>query len=88
MGGFGSESPRVSSAMAKKMSKAVEYVLFDVTYEDGSQRSNRKVPVSGLSGSELDAAARTFLTDQDRAIAEKSGIAPAAIKTVKRSGRK
>ena len=27
-----------------------EYVLFDVVYEDGTQRSNRRVPASELGG--------------------------------------
>jgi len=29
----------------------VEFVLFDVFYEDGSRRSNRKVPSTGLAAS-------------------------------------
>jgi hypothetical protein len=33
-----------SSRMARKPGTRVEFVLFDVFYEDGSQRSNRKVP--------------------------------------------
>ena len=38
--------------MAKKpgSSSKAEFVLFDVTYEDGSQRSNRRVPADGAWG--------------------------------------
>jgi len=36
--------------MARKPASRTEYVTFDVFYEDGSQRSNRKVPSSVLGG--------------------------------------
>jgi hypothetical protein len=36
-----------------------EFVLFDVLYEDGSQRSNRRVPSAVLGGAEGDCAATT-----------------------------
>ena len=66
----------------------VEFVLFDVTYEDGSQRSNRKVPSELLGGLDGDAPARTVIMQQDREIAEKSGLAPSPIKSLQRSGAK
>jgi len=60
--------------------------MFDVVYEDGTQRSNRKVPreltVDG------DKPAHGFLIEQDREIAEKSGNAPLAIKNISRSDAK
>ena len=65
-----------------------EFVLFDVVYEDGSQRSNRKVPADLLGGLEKDEPARGFLMEQDREIAEKSGLAPSPIKSLQRSGAK
>jgi hypothetical protein len=65
-----------------------EFVFFDVTYEDGSQRSNRRVPAEILSGLEKDEPARGFIIEQDREIAEKSGRAPLAIKGLSRSGAK
>jgi hypothetical protein len=74
--------------MAKKPGQNSEFVLFDVVYDDGTQRSNRKVPRELLGGLDGDAPARTFLMDQDRAIAEKSGVAPSEIKTLRRSGEK
>ena len=66
-----------------------EFAFYNVTYEDGSQRSNRRVPTSLLGGLEDDdKVARGFLIEQDREIAEKSGRAPLAIKSVSRVGAK
>ena len=67
---------------------AAEFVLFDVFYEDGSQRSNRRVPNSLLTGIEGDDAAIHFIAEQDQGIAMKSGLPAVAIKSVRRSGRK
>jgi hypothetical protein len=64
-----------------------EFVLFDVFYEDGSQRSNRRVPAAVLGGAEGDDAARDFIAEQDRIIAMKSGLPAAPIKSIRRSGR-
>ncbi len=65
-----------------------EFVFFDVIYEDGSQRSNRRVPSSLLGGLEKDEPARGYIMQQDREFAEKSGRAPLAIKSIRRSGAK
>ncbi len=65
-----------------------EFVMFDVVYEDGSQRSNRRVPSELLDGLEKDAPARGFIIEQDREIAEKSGRAPLQIKSLARTGAK
>lgn len=73
--------------MAKKPTARSEFVFFDVIYEDGSQRSNRKVEASLLGGLDGDEPARTAIMDQDRAISEKSGLPPLAIKTIRRSGK-
>ena len=74
--------------MAKKPTARNGFVLFDVIYEDGSQRSNRKVPAELLGGLDRDEPAKAEIEAQDRAIAEKSGMPPLAIKTIKRSGKK
>ena len=71
--------------MAKKPTARSEVVFFDVVYEDGSQRSNRKVSADILGGLDGDDPARTEIEAQDAAIAEKSGVPPLAIKTIKRS---
>jgi hypothetical protein len=73
--------------MAKKPTARTEFVLFDIIYEDGSQRSNRKVPAELLGGLDRDEPAKTFIMEQDQAIAEKSGMPPLGIKTIKRSGK-
>ena len=65
-----------------------EFAFFNVLYEDGSQRSNRRVPSELLGGLEGDEPARAFIIEQDREIAEKSGRAPLKIKTIARVGAK
>ena len=71
--------------MAKKPTARVEYAYFDVTYEDGSQRSNRKVPADVLNSYDKDVAIRDALAEQDKTISERSGIPPLAIKSFKPS---
>jgi hypothetical protein len=65
-----------------------EFVLFDVEYEDGTQRSNRRVPASALGGLDGDEPARTIIAEQDADIAEKSGQPRGPIKSVRRAGTK
>jgi hypothetical protein len=65
-----------------------DFVLFDVIYEDGTQRSNRKVPANILGGLDKDEPARAFLEEQDREFGQKSGLAPMPIKTLRRSDAK
>ena len=74
--------------MPRKPGLNSEFVMFDVVYEDGSQRSNRKVPRELLGGLDGDKPAHGFLIEQDREIAEKSGRPPLKIKTIARSGEK
>jgi hypothetical protein len=74
--------------MPRKPGLNSEFVLFDVAYEDGTQRSNRKVPRELLGGLDGDAPARTHIMNQDREIAEKSGNPPSPIKSLQRSGEK
>jgi hypothetical protein len=65
-----------------------EYVFFNVVYEDGSQRSNRRVPAALLDGLDKDEPALGYLIEQDREIAEKSGRAPLKIEKITRAGLK
>ena len=65
-----------------------EFAFFNVFYEDGSQRSNRRVPAVLLEGLEKDEAARGYIMEQDREIAEKSGRSPLEIKSIERVGAK
>ncbi len=64
------------------------FVFFDVVYEDGSQRSNRRVPAELLGGPEKDEPARGFIIEQDREIADKSGRSAPAIKSIRRASTK
>lgn len=75
--------------MPKKPQAAVEYILFDTFYDDGSRRSNRRLPASILRGPDApEKAALALLEQMDREIAEKSGVAPREITSVRRSGKK
>ncbi len=65
-----------------------EWAFFDVVYEDGSQRSNRRVPLALLEGPDKDGPARGYLIEQDREIAERSGQPPLQIATITRRGAK
>jgi hypothetical protein len=71
--------------MARKPATREGFVLFDVLYEDGSQRSNRRVPNEILGGLDGDAPARTAIEEQDRLIAEKSGKPAMAVMSIHRS---
>ena len=62
--------------MAKKPTARTDFVFFDVVYEDGSQRSNRKVDAGLLSGLDGDEAAlQSYLSQRGEAVAsiERSG---------------
>ena len=72
--------------MPRKPGLNSEFVIFDVVYEDGSQRSNRKVPRTLTGGIDGDKPAHEFLIEQDRDIAEKFGKPAAKIKSITRSG--
>ena len=74
--------------MPRKPGKNSEFVMFDVIYEDGTLRSNRKVPRELTGGVEGDKPTYGFLIEQDRDIAEKSGRPPVKIKNISRSGAK
>jgi hypothetical protein len=74
--------------MPRKPGLNSEFVMFDVVYEDGSLRSNRKVPRALLGGVDGDKPAHGFLIEQDREIAEKSGRPPLKIKNISRSDAK
>jgi hypothetical protein len=74
--------------MPRKPGRNSEFVMFDVVYEDGTRRSNRKVPRALTGGIDGDKQAYGFLIEQDRDIAEKSGKPATKIKSITRSGAK
>jgi hypothetical protein len=65
-----------------------EFAFFNVVYEDGSLRSNRRVPSELLGGLDGDEPARGYIIEQDREIAEKAGRPAPAIKDISRVGAK
>jgi len=74
--------------MPRKPGRNSEFVMFDVVYEDGTLRSNRKVPRALTGGIDGDKPAHGFLIEQDRDIAAKSGKPAAKIKSITRTGAK
>jgi hypothetical protein len=74
--------------MPRKPGQNSEFVMFDVVYEDGTRRSNRKVPRTLTGSIDGDKRAHGFLIEQDRDIAKKSGEPAAKIKSISRSGAK
>ncbi|MCA3301019.1 MAG: hypothetical protein ING03_06835 [Roseomonas sp.] len=74
--------------MANKPGTQARFVLFDVIYEDGSRRSNRKVPAELLGGLDGDAPARKEIEAQDNEIAKASGKSALPIASVERVGGK
>jgi hypothetical protein len=85
---FGVLNTKQSRTMPRKPGQNSEFVMFDVVYQDGTRRSNRKVPRALTGGVEGDKRAHGFLIEQDRDIAEKSGKPAGKIKTITRSGAK
>jgi hypothetical protein len=76
------------TSMPRKPGARSEFVLFNVVYEDGSQRSNRRVPGAVLGGLDGDEPARAVIEAQDREISAKSGLPALAIKSLRRAGTK
>lgn len=72
----------------KKPTAKSEFVLFNVTYEDGTVTSNRRVPSDILGGLDGDGPARDILEEQDREIAERSGKSRGPIASIERVGGK
>ena len=73
--------------MARKKSTGTsEFTFFDVLYEDGSRRSNRKVPNTVFDGIDPeDELARAAIEAQDAEIVKMSGRPMARIKSISRS---
>jgi hypothetical protein len=74
--------------MVRKPTPRSGFTLFDVTYEDGTLRSNRRVPNEILGGLEGDDPARAVIEEQDRDIAEKAGTIALRVKSIRRSDDK
>ncbi|MFM7085063.1 MAG: hypothetical protein ACKOW3_08700 [Hyphomicrobium sp.] len=72
----------------KKPIPKESFIMFNVTYEDGSVTSNRRVPASILGGLDGDTPALSIIEEQDRFIAEQSGRARGNIKSIARAAAK
>lgn len=72
-------------AKNKKARNDSEFVLFDVLYDDGSRRSNRRVPSALLGGLDGDEPARALIEQQDRELGAVSGQPRPAIASITRS---
>ena len=72
--------------MAKKAKKLEDaFVYFDVTYEDGTKSSRRKINAAGLDNDDVEAFALTEIMTQDRKITEMGGRNRGAVKNIQRS---
>ena len=72
-------------ARKKVAAKRAAFIAFNVTYEDGSMTSNRRVSNDLLDqsfGDSLQDLARTAIEDQDNVIAQRSGQRRAKIKSI------
>src|SRR3954465_9430708 len=70
--------------MARKPTSRTEYVLFNVYYDNGSQRSNRRVRAKIRGGIDGDEPARRLIEEQDQEISAKSGMPPMRIERIVR----
>jgi hypothetical protein len=68
----------------KSAAASSEFFLVNVVYEDGTQRSNRKVPQSELSGLDDIADIRKAIEEQDQKIDSVSGQTRGPIASITR----
>ncbi|MCR9073873.1 MAG: hypothetical protein NXI18_19465 [Alphaproteobacteria bacterium] len=72
-------------ARNKSKTKPATFTMFNVTYEDGSITSNRRIENDRLDqsfGEDLLDLARTAIQDQDNEIAQRSNRRRAKIKSI------
>ncbi|MEM7751186.1 MAG: hypothetical protein AAF346_23235 [Pseudomonadota bacterium] len=67
-----------------KLKAQTEFALFNVMYEDGTQTSNRKVPVHEINGLNADECIQAVIEAQDAEIAERSGKQRGPIKSIEK----
>ncbi len=75
-------------ARKKPKGKSAAFMMFNVTYEDGSVTSNRRVSNDLLDqsfGDSIQDLARTAIEDQDNEIAQRSGQRRAKITDIARA---
>lgn len=69
----------------KKVNPNAEFVLFNVTYEDGMVTSNRKVPSGLVGGLDGEQPIWDAIQEQDREIEQRSGKSRPPIKSITRA---
>jgi hypothetical protein len=72
-------------ARRKSNSKAAAFLMFNVTYEDGTVTSNRRIANEQLDesfGDSIEDLARTAIESQDNEIAQRSGQRRSKIKSI------
>jgi hypothetical protein len=69
----------------RKIRGSDAFVMFDIVYEDGTRSSRRKIPVERVGGLDGDKAVGALIEEQDRKIAEMSGVRRCAVKSFTRS---
>ena len=67
-----------------KLKAQTEFALFNVLYQDGTQTSNRKVPLHELAGLEGEQRIQAVIEAQDAQIAERSGKSRGPIKSIEK----
>ena len=82
-GGFSSRQSE--QPLARKKQTVVNFVMFDVFYQDGTRTSHRKVPAAEPYEHDYEARVRAIIEAQDREIAEKSGRPRGPIKSIVKS---
>jgi hypothetical protein len=72
-------------AVARKKQPVIEFVMFDVFYQDGTRTSHRKVPAAEPYEQDFEARVKATIEAQDRDIAAKSGRPRGPIKSIVKS---
>jgi hypothetical protein len=75
----------LEQSLARKKQTVVNFVMFDVFYQDGTRTSNRKVPEAEPYEHDYEARVKAIIEEQDRDIAEKSGRPRGPIKSIVKS---
>lgn len=72
--------------MGKRRTRGTEsFILFDIVYEDGTRSSRRKISAADVGGLDGDKAVAALIEEQDRKIADMSGVRRAPVKSFIRS---
>ena len=79
------EHKKLEQEVARKKQPVINYVMFDVFYQDGTRTSHRKVPAAEPYETDFEGRVKATIEAQDREIAEKSGRPRGPIKSIVKS---